>query len=137
MRSIKFGYKVENGKMLIHEEEAEIVRNVFDAYLSGMALKEIGEKLGFSNVHGAAGGILKCRKYLGDDIYPKIIDEDVFQKAQELRHEKAVNLGRYGRKSKKDEPIVVKNFVLASPKENYKNPVKKAEYLYGLIRKEE
>lgn len=78
MRSIKFGYKIEDGKMMIHEEEAEKIRKVFECYLSGMTMVDIGKTLGISKFHGTVRGILKCKHYLGNGIYPKIIDEDIF-----------------------------------------------------------
>lgn len=40
-----FGYKVENSKLIINEEEARIVRLIFDKYLSGYGLSKIARHL--------------------------------------------------------------------------------------------
>ena len=42
--NIIFGYRVENKKILIHEDEAKIVRYIFDQYIRGRQAKDIGSK---------------------------------------------------------------------------------------------
>ncbi len=39
------GYRIKNGQYVIHEKEAEIVRNIFDLYLSGLGFEAITRKL--------------------------------------------------------------------------------------------
>ena len=47
--STPYGYKLENRKFVIADDEAIIVRWIFDSYLSGMGKKEIADKLNFQN----------------------------------------------------------------------------------------
>ena len=69
MRHIPYGYKIENGLAVVNEEEAAIVRNFFDYYISGLALMAAAEKAGLKLYHGSAGRMLRNVKYLGDDYY--------------------------------------------------------------------
>ena len=93
-----FGYYVKDQKVYIHEQQAEIVKQVFNDYLSGMRLKDISTKLknnGIKTNNGkdfsmnAVSRMLRSPFYMGkvyvDDtiytnIYPPIIEEEIFEK---------------------------------------------------------
>ena len=47
--STPYGYKLENRKFVIADDEAKIVRWIFDSYLSGMGKKKIADKLNSQN----------------------------------------------------------------------------------------
>ena len=81
MRHIPYGYRIENGRAVIDEVQAVMVREFFQNYLSGMALMPAAEKAGLKLYHGSAGRMLRNKKYLGDDYYPVIIDKDPFEQA--------------------------------------------------------
>lgn len=72
-RQIPIGYRIENGKAVIDENEAELIRSVFRYYLEGMSLNGISEKTGIGNSHGGISAILTKRCYLGDRFYPAIV----------------------------------------------------------------
>ena len=96
-----YGYRVENKKILIHEERAAVVRLIFDLYVSGKCVREILDEL---NKHGILYNgkpiyqstlfkILKLEKYTGvyryDDevylnMYPQIVDPVVFNQVQRM-----------------------------------------------------
>ena len=94
MRHIPYGYRIENGRAVIDEEQAATVRDFFQNYISGMALMPAAEKAGLKLYHGSAGRMLRNKKYLGDDYYPAIIDKETFDKAEEIRIDRAKALGR-------------------------------------------
>lgn len=97
---VPFGYRIENKKVLPHEQEAEAVRFIFERYASGDTCKSIAAELnakGFSPRMSAKfketsfSVILKNRKYIGEyssdgtdysDIYPQIVDTDLFETVQ-------------------------------------------------------
>lgn len=69
-----YGYRIEKGKVKIHEEEAEIVKIIFDDYLSGMGCTVIAKKLRERNIKKLRDGkcnsekvadIIKNEKYKG------------------------------------------------------------------------
>jgi len=92
---IKLGYKLDANKyFVIDDEKAQVVRDCFDWYLNGMSLKKIYDKLidmgvysslqNFSTGGKRVGVLLRDEAYLGEGIYPQIIDVEVFNKAQAI-----------------------------------------------------
>lgn len=92
---VLFGYRVENKKLLIHEDEAQIVRQIFDECAAGILVKSILDELrekGIMNrgkpfARNTLYHLLANEKYSGiyrhdgevfDNIYPKIVSDDVF-----------------------------------------------------------
>lgn len=99
-RMLPLGYGVENGEIVINEQEAEIVKSIFDDYCSGSSLKVLANTLNARNaifkVNGAQWNkgriyhILMERRYLGEKSYPPIIDKGTFDKANDLKDSKRV-----------------------------------------------
>lgn len=102
---LAFGYKVgEDNKIVINEEEAIIVRKIFERYSSsdismrklGMELLNMGDISGDTYQDGASRvhGILANEKYTGITFgklgmrYPPIIDKELFEKVRRLRKER-------------------------------------------------
>ena len=107
MRHIPYGYRIENGRAVIDEEQAATVREFFQNYISGMALVPAAEKVGLKLYHGSAGRMLRNKKYLGDDYYPAIVDKETFDRAEEIRRSRAKALGRvWELEGKKDIPFL-------------------------------
>lgn len=90
-----YGTKAEGRKVRIKEDEAVIVRRMFEEYASGRLIKDILDDLNNEGVlcHGkpftrtAFYNLLKNEKYIGivrfgdqvfDNIYPPIVNEQVF-----------------------------------------------------------
>ena len=94
-----YGYKLENKKILIDEEKAEIVRYIYNQYSLGKYVKDIIKDLNEKHIYhkGKPFGsttiynILKNEKYTGiyrygDEVYqnmfPEIITQELFQKVR-------------------------------------------------------
>ncbi len=103
-RHMPLGYKIEDGKLIIDEEKAHVIKKIFRDYQNGLSLHAIAKELtnaGFLNAnnkpnwnHGSVGMILQNIKYLGDDFYPRMIDKEVFESVQKRRMKKQQALGR-------------------------------------------
>lgn len=91
---IPYGYKIVDGKAVINEIEAKKVKKAYKLYLEGKGLQEIGRTLDFAFKHPTIGRILKNQKYLGDDFYPKLIDEETYRLVQNEREARVELLGR-------------------------------------------
>ena len=85
----------------------KVVGNVYGCEwsVSGMALIPAAEKGGLKLYHGSAGRMLQNKKYLGDDYYPAIIDKETFDKAEEIRMDRAMALGRVRELKEKNIPV--------------------------------
>ncbi|AQR97602.1 recombinase [Clostridium saccharoperbutylacetonicum] len=77
-----YGYgQSEIGELVINEEQAEVVRKVFDLYLSGYSINMIMKELAFNNIKSSTGKdiwskrtiqkMLKNEKYIGNVILGK------------------------------------------------------------------
>lgn len=137
MAYIPYGYKIQDGVVTVDEKAAGQVKVFFEKYISGLSLTVAGEQAGIEKTHSVMGRILKNVLYLGNDIYPAIIDKEIFDKAEEVRNKRAKDLGRI---------VELAAFTSPSPIERFKmrkadgrlpdDPVTRAEYLYSLIESE-
>ena len=103
-RHMPMGYKMVNGQIEVNEEQAQIVKAIFTDYIKGNSLKAIAKKLSDKGVlnanmkpnwnHGSVGKMLQNVKYQGDELYPRLISEATFKKAQDLRVATEIKLGR-------------------------------------------
>lgn len=136
MAHIPYGYKIEDGKAVIDEEKAAAVRKLFEGYISGQSLKAASINAGLNIFHGSAGRMLRNRHYLGDDYYPAIIEQELFDKAEQIRMERAGCLGRIRELEQAQKPIADTSFSLKSVPIRFSDPFKQAEYAYSLIESE-
>lgn len=103
-RHLPIGYRIQNGRAEMILEEAELIQRIFQDYLEGAATYRIAKTLAEQGVpnangdtnwyHGSVGNLLKNPKYCGDDFYPAIISQELYQKVQERRNERTRELGR-------------------------------------------
>jgi len=108
---IIYGYKVENHKVIIDEEQAEIVRFIYEQYSLGTYVKDIINELtarrifnkGKPFARNTIYNILKNEKYSGiyrfedkiyDNMYPAIVPTEIYEKVR-----KKTDLNKYGKRS--------------------------------------
>ena len=94
MAHISYGYTIIKGAAVIDKQRAEQVKDIFTAYLSGLGLRAIADKVQLNCNHTQIARMLADKHYLGDDFYPVIISQDSWDAAGRKRIEKAVRLGR-------------------------------------------
>ena len=90
-RYIPYGYTMENGDIVIEQNEAKTIRYIFETYIAGATLKDIADRLTAQQVvysekktewnKARVMRILDNVKYLGDETFPQIIDEGLFAEA--------------------------------------------------------
>lgn len=107
---LPFGYKVVNKKVLLHEQESEIVKQIFKAYANGKSKKQIADELNKKglNYKGKPFTIksfeymLNNAKYTGDfllggrkclNMFPQIIDKKLFEQVQQQLAKNKLNGG--------------------------------------------
>lgn len=94
-RNIPFGYCMVNGKYALNVPEAEAVRKVFEDYIGGKSLKTIAEetKIPYNSGKTIWNKNMVCRvlentKYIGENGYPKIISNEDFETAAQIKSER-------------------------------------------------
>ncbi|EGT3735442.1 MAG: recombinase family protein [Sulfurimonas sp.] len=136
MPHVPYGYTIQDGKAVIDQLQAEQLKKLFKAYLSGLSLKDAAKKAGIVRYHATIANMLTNKRYLGDDYYPKIIDEDTFEKVEAEKLRRAQMLGRIWEHKPKENSIKKYQFAMPTPDELYDDPFKQAEYVYSLIESE-
>lgn len=135
MSHIPYGYRIENGKAVVNEDQAAQIRKLYEGYLNGMALMEAAKAARLKLYHGSAKRIMQNRHYLGDDYYPAIIDQNTYDMALAELQKRAKALGRvYVGKEIETEPPAMQ-FSIGRVSQKYKDPFKQAEYAYSLIER--
>jgi site-specific DNA recombinase len=99
-----YGYKLKDGKLIIHEEEAKVVREMFRLYINGKGIRSItlylqqfGVEKGIRTISRMIENPVYCGKLrwannskmdaiISDEIiHPQIVDEETFERAQAIR----------------------------------------------------
>lgn len=106
-----YGYKVENHKILINEEQAKVVWYIYEQYALGVYVKDIIADLTTKHIlnHGrpfarnTIYNILKNEKYSGiyrfnnqtfENMYPQIVSTEIYEKVRQK-----TNQNKYGKRS--------------------------------------
>ena len=89
---ITYGYRLVDGYMRMNPEQSEAVHLIFDAYDGGESIKKIAGMLKdkkVPSVHGKPSWtpalirkILRNKDYLGVEPYPRMIEEEQFERVQ-------------------------------------------------------
>ena len=95
LRTISYGYEIRNGVVTVQPEEAKTVAEIFSLYIEGKTLQNISDMLVQRSIPFYMGEvrwnknsvkrIIDNEKYIGDETYPRIIAENVFQEAHKLK----------------------------------------------------
>ncbi len=101
-RRFPYGYEMQNGVIVIHLKEANIVKQIFNQYLNGENLKNIAERLTENQIEFLPGEyywnksrikrMIEDKRYIGGDNYPAIIDKDTFQRANVEKNNRIRNI---------------------------------------------
>ena len=94
-RFIPYGYTIREGRTVIEHSEAEIIREIFDDYIKGASLKDIAESLTHRKIpytektdvwdKARIARIIENAKYIGNEEYDPIIDEETYEGAVSMK----------------------------------------------------
>ena len=114
-RSIPFGYCVVNGKYTLNKTEAEAVKKIFEHYINGESLKTIAAEMRIPYNAGKTiwnknmiCRVLENRKYLGEGGFPRIISDEDFKCAAEIKVER----NTYRRSASQDDHQLIKEIAI-------------------------
>ncbi len=106
-----YGYSKKDKKIVINEEQAEVVRFIYKQYSLGVYVKDILRELNSKNIlnkgkpfaRNTIYNILKNEKYFGifrheneifDNMYPRIVDKQIYDIVREK-----IDTNKYGKRS--------------------------------------
>ena len=103
-RKIPFGYRIEEGDIVPHPEEAEAVAYIYESYLQGNSYTTIASAMSELGIryHDASTEwnkhmvkrILENPKYIGHSGYPVILPADIWNGTKEVRDQKTAGCAR-------------------------------------------
>ena len=131
---VPYGYRIEDGKALPDETAAARVKEFFREYLACGSMRAAAKSSGIEKTHSVLGRVLRNTTYLGTDFYPRLIDDDTFQRAQELRVEVAQKLGRVRELKPKVKAKEKLQFEVGKVEKRYQDPYEQARYAYAQIK---
>lgn len=101
-RYLPFGYCIKNGAFTIQEEEAALVKKIYERYLQGATMKAIAQELNAQPVRYRENTkawddnmiyrILKKTEYCGAKEFPMLITPEAFEKAAAIRKSKSYSI---------------------------------------------
>lgn len=136
MKHTPYGYDIVGGAAVINEEQAAVIRQICENYLSGMSLTQAALTTGIDMKHSGVKRLMLNPRYLGDDFYPAILTAEIAQavEAERKRRDALYKGKRYTRTN--EEISIPTDFTMHKLSSRYKAPVKQAEYAYSLIESE-
>lgn len=94
-RRIPYGYKMVMGKIAVNDTENKILQKIFNDYANGSTYKRIATELTEKKIQYALNSynwnssrikrIIEDERYLGNEIYPKLIDKELFDRANNMK----------------------------------------------------
>ena len=97
-RTVPYGYKYENGIIILHPQESEIVKRICMAYLDGQSLLAIATWLNEEQIEympevigwnkARLKRIIEDERYLGKEPYPLILDEETHTAMQRIKEQR-------------------------------------------------
>ncbi len=98
-RRLPFGYRMEMGELILHTQEAEVIRWIFGQYCEGAPYNSLVDKLNAQPVPYDEGKpwnknmvarMLEDRRYIGEKGFPAIVSVEAFDTAQKVRDRRKV-----------------------------------------------
>ena len=135
MTHTPYGYKIINAQAVIDEPIAEKVRQLYAKYLESGSMRAAAKTVGIEKTHSVIGRLLRNKVYLETNYYPQIVDEEIFEKVQELRSSNAKSQNRI-REFEAPPELELKDYKLDKVEEKYTDPYQQAEYAYSMIEED-
>ena len=98
LRTVPYGYKYDNGEIVVDTSESETVKRIFELYKNGQSLLNISKLLNEENIEYMPGitgwnksrlmRILEDKRYVGTEKYPAIIDKETSDKVISMKSQK-------------------------------------------------
>ena len=90
-----YGYRFIDGNLQVDDEQSRIVQEIFRVYNSGVPvsrLKDHIERLEINRVK--LSDMLSDKRYLGNETFPQIIDQELFEAVQQRKKERRKAIGK-------------------------------------------
>ena len=134
--TIPYGYRIVDGKAVVMEDEAERLRVLCRAYLSGQSFCAAAQTAGIAKSHAALRLMMENPLYLGDAFYPAILEKETLDAACAERQRREAAKPRTPKKRADRTALAATKFHMQEAEKEHENAYLQAEYLYSLIESE-
>lgn len=101
-RYVPFGYEITDGQLAVVTQEERLVKSAFELYLSGKSFKSIADRFTMTGIEYHEGKpdwnknmvkrMIENERYCGKDDYPRIISDELYKRANELKATKQLDI---------------------------------------------
>lgn len=90
-----YGYQFIDGMLQIDEEQSQMVQEIFEVYHSGVPVSRLIDHIEGLEIHRVKlSDMLSDKRYLGNEIFPKIIGQELFEAVQKRKEERRIAIGK-------------------------------------------
>ena len=90
-----YGYQFVEGILQIDEEQSRMVQEIFKVYNSGVPVSRLKDHIeGLEINRVRLSDMLSDRRYLGNENFPQIIDQKLFETVQQRKKERRKAIGK-------------------------------------------
>ncbi len=123
---LPYGYELKDGMVSVNNGEAGKLKSLFRLFTDGTTMKKCLELISIPHCPDSCKAMLKNSVYMGTDLFPPLIEPDLFAAAQE-------EMARRNRKRRKYPVPVYTDFIFL-PGDNDSGKRNTADFLYRQIR---
>lgn len=90
-----YGYQFKDGILQADKEQSRFVQEIFNVYNSGVPVSRLKEHIeGLEINRVRLSDMLSDRRYLGNENFPQIIDQELFEAVQQRKKERLKTIGK-------------------------------------------
>ena len=90
-----YGYQFIDGMLQADEKQSRIVQEIFKVYNSGIPVSRLKDHIeGLEINRVRLSDMLSDRRYLGNENFPQIIDQELFEAIQQRKKERRKAIGK-------------------------------------------
>ena len=90
-----YGYQFIDGMLQADQEQSRMVQEIFEAYNRGVPVSRLKDHIEGLEIHRVKlSDMLSDRRYMGNEIFPKIIDQELFEAVQQKKKERLKAIGK-------------------------------------------
>ncbi len=90
-----YGYQFIDGMLQADEKQSRMVQEIFEVYNSGVPVSRLKDHIeGLEINRVRLSDMLSDKRYLGNEVFPKIIDQELFEAVQKRKEERRKAIGK-------------------------------------------
>lgn len=129
-----YGYRWLNDHYYILNKEATQIRALFKEYIKVQRQYDAAQNINLKKARNQIHDILRNTTYLGDELHPRIIDDETFYKVQEIMDRRALKNRKANEIEYFKTPIFDTKYHINNKDIKTDDPFERAEYLYSQIK---